>query len=101
MGSIRGDTQYRDLAIKQLTDLTIRSRSELPLAQSGQAHYLGSKKDAVLDGDCRQLKMLPFAKLAQSAGGIICCFARNAGHVATSCSILSHRSNVDGVTLYV
>jgi len=58
-------------------------------------------KDAVLDGDCRQLKMLPFAKLAQSAGGIICCFARNAGHVATSCSILSHRSNVDGVTLYV
>ena len=76
MGSIRGDTQYRDLAIKQLTDLTIRSRSELPLAQSGQAHYLGSKKDAVLDGDCRQLKMLPFAKLAQSAGGIICCFAR-------------------------
>jgi len=36
MGSIRGDTQYRDLAIKQLTDLTIRSPSESPLAQSGQ-----------------------------------------------------------------
>jgi hypothetical protein len=33
-------------------------------------------KDAVLDGDRRHLKMLPFAKLAQSAGGIICCFAR-------------------------
>jgi hypothetical protein len=44
MGSIRRDTQYRDLAIKQLTDLTIRSPGESPLAQSGQAHYLGSKK---------------------------------------------------------
>jgi translocator protein len=35
MGSIRGDTQYRDLAIKRLTDLTIRSPSVSPLAQSG------------------------------------------------------------------
>ena len=44
MGSIRGDTQYRDLAIKRLTDLTIRSPSVSPLAQSGQAHYLGKQK---------------------------------------------------------
>lgn len=42
MGSIRGDTQYRDLAIKRLTDF-IRSPGVSPLAQSGQAHYLSKK----------------------------------------------------------
>ena len=44
MGSIRGDTKYRDLPIKRLTDLTIRSPSVSPLAQGGQAHYLGKQK---------------------------------------------------------
>ena len=58
-------------------------------------------KDAVLDGDRRQLKMLPFARLAQSSGGLFVASLEFADHVATSCSIFSHRSNVDWVTLNV
>jgi hypothetical protein len=42
-------------------------------------------KDAVLDGDRRQLKMLPFARLAQSSSLFVASL-EFADHVATSCS---------------
>ena len=58
-------------------------------------------KDAILDGDRRQLKMLPFARLAQSSGSFLVASLEFADHVAASCSIFSHRSNVDWVTLNV
>jgi hypothetical protein len=55
-------------------------------------------KDAVLAGDRRQLKMLPFARLAQSSSSVDPSL-EFADHVAASCSILSQRSNVAWVTL--
>jgi hypothetical protein len=43
-------------------------------------------KDAVLDGDRRQLKMLTFARLAQSPSLFVASL-EFANHVAASCSI--------------
>ena len=51
-------------------------------------------KDAVLDGDRRQLKML-FARLAQSPAALFVASLEFADHVATSCKTASIRSHWD------
>ena len=57
-------------------------------------------KDAVLDRS-RAAKDAAIRKLAQFSGGLSVASLEFADHVATSSSILSHRSNVDWVTLNV
>jgi hypothetical protein len=51
-------------------------------------------EDAVFDGDRRQLKMLPFARLAQSPSLFVASL-EFADHVATSCSTACIRSHWD------